>query len=481
MTDRTPNKSRYNETPALNNVDALFPDSLTPDQFGDRIRDIYAVVRNLGDAAIGAIGTDAGQNLVTVNLDTDFSAGWQYYARDAAGNPDSDHAGIVFTYRINHSASARTIFQLLFNADGDLQGRISTAENFTGIAWQGLGSGGAGMQVQVPNATDTVAGIIRIATDAEASAGQSNSITVTPAQVRDLLDAIALLPGPQGPPGPAGPPGSGGITSVATDSTISGDGTSSDPLSVVNEFTSAEKSKLSGIETGAEVNVGVEYTQTEKTKLAGIDAGAEANIGVEYTQAEKTKLGGIEEGADVNDTASEIVTKLSGLSGNARLPASAVRDLPSGSGEGLSTVATDSTISGDGSSDNPLSVVNEFTAAEKTKLGGIESGAQVNVGVEYTQTEKTKLDGIEAGAEANIGVEYTQAEKTKLGGIESGADVNDTAAEIVTKLESLSGNARLSIGNTESAFRWRCCSSYIHQGIYMDKCNDCINQHEYRL
>ncbi|MDE0605051.1 MAG: hypothetical protein OXI18_11665 [bacterium] len=42
-----------------------------------------------------------------------------------------------------------------------------------------------------------------------------------------------------------------------------------------------------------------------------------------------------------------------------------------------------------------------FTAADETKLDGIEAGAQVNVGVEFTAADHTKLDGIEAGAEAN--------------------------------------------------------------------------------
>lgn len=51
-----------------------------------------------------------------------------------------------------------------------------------------------------------------------------------------------------------------------------------------------------------------------------------------------------------------------------------ITGLPSGGdggSGGLSTVATDSTITGDGSSGSPLSVASPFTAAEKTKLGGL--------------------------------------------------------------------------------------------------------------
>ena len=74
-----------------------------------------------------------------------------------------------------------------------------------------------------------------------------------------------------------------------------------------------------------------------------------------------------------------------------------------------------------------------FTAADESKLDGIEAGAQVNVGVEFTSADESKLDGIEAGAQVNVGVEYTQAEKTKLGGVEAGAEVNPTDSEIGDK------------------------------------------------
>ena len=44
------------------------------------------------------------------------------------------------------------------------------------------------------------------------------------------------------------------------------------------EFTNANRTKLSGIETGADVNIGVEFTNANRTKLSGIDTGAEANL-----------------------------------------------------------------------------------------------------------------------------------------------------------------------------------------------------------
>ena len=98
-----------------------------------------------------------------------------------------------------------------------------------------------------------------------------------------------------------------------------------------------------------------------------VGLGAQASAGSEggnpFTDADEAKLDGIEAGAQVNDTAGEIVTKLEGLSGNARLQASAIRNLPSGGG-GLSTVSSDNTITGDGSSSNPLSVADPYTQAK---------------------------------------------------------------------------------------------------------------------
>jgi len=44
--------------------------------------------------------------------------------------------------------------------------------------------------------------------------------------------------------------------------------------------------------------------------------------------------------------------------------------------------------------------------------------------------EKTKLTGIEDGAEVNVGEEYTTTEATKLAGIEDGAKGDQTGAEI---------------------------------------------------
>ena len=58
-------------------------------------------------------------------------------------------------------------------------------------------------------------------------------------------------------------------------------------------------------------------------------------------------------------------------------------------GGGLATVATDATITGDGSAGDPLSVANPFEAADETKLDGIAAGAEVNVQVDWAETDTT--------------------------------------------------------------------------------------------
>ena len=105
-----------------------------------------------------------------------------------------------------------------------------------------------------------------------------------------------------------------------------------------------------------------------------------------------------------------------------------------------------------------------FTAADETKLDGIEAGAEVNPDAAEIKTlyesnsntevfnsaEKTKLAGIQAGAQANpdaaaVKTEYesnantnayTDAEKRKLSGIADGATDDLTDAEVKQKYEA---------------------------------------------
>ena len=75
---------------------------------------------------------------------------------------------------------------------------------------------------------------------------------------------------------------------------------------------------------------------------------------------------------------------------------------------------------------------NNFTTAEKTKLNGIESGAEVNVQSDWAQSDSSADDYIknkpqnlvQDASYVHTDNNYTDADKAKLTGIEAGAEVN---------------------------------------------------------
>ena len=81
-----------------------------------------------------------------------------------------------------------------------------------------------------------------------------------------------------------------------------------------------------------------------------------------------------------------------------------------------------------------VSVAGVMTAADKTKLDGIDAGAQVNVGTNIAQgtrttttvpvTSSTGTDATLAAATTSLAGVMTSADKTKLDGIATGAQVN---------------------------------------------------------
>jgi hypothetical protein len=127
-------------------------------------------------------------------------------------------------------------------------------------------------------------------------------------------------------------------------------------------------------------DVVVESSDGNNTTLAG----ATTSLAGVMTSADKTKLNGIEAGAEVNPTASEVKTL---YESNAD--------------------------------------TNAFTDAEQSKLSGIESGAEVNtVDSVNTQTGAVVLDADDIDDSTTTNKFTTQTEIDKLAGIESGAQVN---------------------------------------------------------
>lgn len=164
-------------------------------------------------------------------------------------------------------------------------------------------------------------------------------------------------------------------------------------------YTTVEKSKLAGIEGGAQVNVATDLSYTAASRLiissTGTDATlpevvASGNSGL-MTGADKNKLDGIETGATADQTSGEIKT--------------------------LYEANLDT---------------NAFTDAEKTKLSGIAAGAQVNVPTDLTYTAASRLLASSTGADATLpeviaagtsGL-MTGADKTKLDAI-TGTNTGD--------------------------------------------------------
>jgi len=156
-------------------------------------------------------------------------------------------------------------------------------------------------------------------------------------------------------------------------------------------FTDAERIKLAGIETGAEVNPTAAEIKTEYESNPDTNA---------FTDAQQNKLASIETGAQVNPDAAEV------------------------------KVLYESNAN-----------TNAFTDAEQTKLAGIETGAEVNPTASEIKTE------YESNADTNA---FTDAEKTKLSGIEAGAEVNDdTLQDVYNRGQSVStSSGPISLDNT---------------------------------
>lgn len=195
-----------------------------------------------------------------------------------------------------------------------------------------------------------------------------------------------------------------------------------------NNYTTDEKNKLAGIEAGAEVNKIIDVifngvsVLDDGTRVATItitpedikrwyEENPDTNA---FTDAQKAKLAGISDGAEVNRVDDVLVNGRSVLNENKK--AIITKEIVKEAYEANANT-------------------NAFTDEEKSKLEGIEAGAQVNKvedvqldGETVVNAEKTAVltgsaikKSYEAQPDTNA---FTDAEKTKLDGIEAGAQVN---------------------------------------------------------
>ncbi len=148
---------------------------------------------------------------------------------------------------------------------------------------------------------------------------------------------------------------------------------------------------------GGVVDLSVYYTKTETDTLLGGKVDKEVGKGLstnDYTTAEKTKLANIAEGAQVNVIESVKVKGSDGTTSALPVTSKSVTVDLSGlvakeAGKGLST--------------------NDYTTTEKTKLSGIEEGAEVNQnafsGIKVgatTVSAASKTDTVELKAGSNV-------------------------------------------------------------------------------
>ena len=223
-----------------------------------------------------------------------------------------------------------------------------------------------------------------------------------------------------------------------------------------NNYTSEEQSKLEGIESGAEVNVQSDweqsdsaaddyiknkpenlvqdanyvhtdnnYTSDEKSKLSGIEAGAEANVQSDWSEADNSK----------DDFIKNKPTKVSDFQNDSGFITKDVNDLTNyyKKSETYTQAEINNSLSGKADKETGKGLSsNDYTDAEKTKLSGIAAGAEVNVQSDWQQSDNTKDDYIKNKPEnlvqdasyVHTDNNYTSDEKSKLSGIAAGAEVN---------------------------------------------------------
>jgi hypothetical protein len=230
------------------------------------------------------------------------------------------------------------------------------------------------------------------------------------------------------------------------------------------DYSTAEKTKLAGIATGAQVNVGTNLGLTSlgdtQTLTSSTGTSTVLPIGSTMTAglmavADKTKLDGIATGAQVNS-----VTSVAGKQGAVTLVKADV-----GLGNVANTADTDKPVSTPQQTALDLKVdkipgkglsVNDYSTAEKTKLAGIATGAEVNIGTNISLTGSGDSWSIvsSTGTGTSVSLASTTAaglisiaDKTKLDSIATGAQVNSvtsvagrTGAVVLTKTDvGLSG------------------------------------------
>ena len=178
--------------------------------------------------------------------------------------------------------------------------------------------------------------------------GTSSTGTNFISGVKVYLQPVSGVKGDTGDAGADGNP-----ADILTNSTLTGDGTSGNAMGVANPFTDDDETKLDGIEAGAEVNVQSDWDATSgdalilnkptipdtsnllssvatDSTLMGDGAGTDLSVSNPFTHGDEQKLDGIEANATADQTGTEIVGLIEGLTGDDRLNYQNLRNKPEG-------------------------------------------------------------------------------------------------------------------------------------------------------
>lgn len=211
-----------------------------------------------------------------------------------------------------------------------------------------------------------------------------------------------------------------------------------DELPTVSEVNSAISAAIDDLIDGAPATYDTlkeisDYIATHQSEYEAIVAAIAGKVDKvegkglsteDYTTAEKTKLAGIAEGANAYTLPTASASVLGGVKIGANI-----------------SVANDGTISGDYSAAT-TSAAGLMSAADKTKLEGIEAGATattVDSALSSTSENPVQNKVINTALAGKVDTvtgkglstnDYTDAEKTKLAGIEAGA--NNYALPVAT-------------------------------------------------
>ena len=199
-----------------------------------------------------------------------------------------------------------------------------------------------------------------------------------------------------------GSPVDGGISKDDLEAAISSAGSSIQGVSIDGTALTPGANNVVDIPLATTTADGA-MSADDKAKLDGIASGAEVNVQADWNEADSTSDAFIQNKPNLATVAT------TGEYGDLlHIPTDLVHD--------ASYVHTD----------------NNYTAAEKEKLSGIESGAEANVQSDWTESDgnsdayiRNKPENLVQDADyVHTDNNYTTAEKEKLAGIEDGAEVN---------------------------------------------------------